>query len=125
LIGGGADQDLFVESFISPVHRDREAVAIVANSPNATEAIRALFAPSERDGPVYGGVAISRNGRFQSFLVGTAAYHSGEVNRLQFAAVFLIEDYWLIPLILLMLALLIVAWVRWSTERAAAERLAT
>lgn len=125
LIAGDATADLFVESFISPLRVGREVVAIVPGSPNAIEPIRMLFTPSERQGPVYGGVAISRNGRFASFLVGTSAYHSGEVNRYQYAAVLLIEDYWLIPLILLLLALMIVAWVRWSTERVAAERLAT
>jgi len=114
-----------VESFISPLRPDREVVAIVPGSPNAIEAVRALFTPSEREGPVYGGVAISRNGRFESFLVGTSAYHAGEVDRFQYTAVLLIENYWLIPLLLLLIALVIVAWVRWSTERVAAERLAT
>jgi cellulose synthase (UDP-forming) len=124
LIAGGASADLFAESFISPLHGGREVVAITPSSPDATEAIRALFTPNRRQGPVYGGVAISRNQRFTSFLVGTAAYHAGDLNRYQYAAVFLIEDYWLIPLILLLLAFIIVAWVRWSTERVAAERLA-
>jgi hypothetical protein len=110
---------------MSPLRQDREVVAIVPGDSNAIDAIRALFAPSEREGPVYGGVAISRNRRFDSFLVGTAAYHAGEVDRTQYVAVLLIENYWLIPLILLLLALFIVAWVRWSTERVAADRLAT
>jgi cellulose synthase (UDP-forming) len=125
LIGNNANADVFVESFISPLRPDREVVAIVPGGSNGIEAIRALFTPSEREGPVYGGVAISRNGRFESFLVGTAAYHAGEVDRSQYAAVLLIENYWLIPLILLLIALVIVAWVRWSTERVAADRLAT
>lgn len=125
LISGDADADVFVESFISPLHEHRDVVAIVPSSSNAIEAIRALFTPSEREGPVYGGVALSRNGRFQSFLVGTGAYHAGEFDRSQYTAVLLIENYWLIPLILLLLALIIVAWVRWSTERVAADRVAT
>jgi cellulose synthase (UDP-forming) len=125
LIGGGANSDVLLESFMSPLRQDREVVAIVPGDSNAIDAIRALFAPSEREGPVYGGVAISRNRRFDSFLVGTAAYHAGEVDRTQYVAVLLIENYWLIPLILLLLALFIVAWVRWSTERVAADRLAT
>ena len=78
LIGGNADADLFVESFVSPLRADREAVAIVPGGSNGIEAVRSLFTPSEREGPVYGGVAISRNGRFESFLVGTVAYHAGE-----------------------------------------------
>jgi cellulose synthase (UDP-forming) len=124
-ISDGAGAEVFVESFLSPLHENREVVAIIPSGPNAIEAVRALFTPSEREGPVYGGVSISRDGRFESFLVGTAAYHAGEVDRYQYTQVFLIENYWLIPLILLLLALFVVAWVRCSTERVAAERLAT
>lgn len=125
LISSDANQDLFLESFISPLRSDREVVAIVPSNTNALEAIRALFTPSGRNGPVYGGVAISSNGRFDSFLVGTGAYHAGQLNRYQYATVLLIEDYWILPILVLLPALLIVAWVRWSTEHVARERLAT
>jgi hypothetical protein len=74
---------------------------------------------------VYGGVAVSQNGRFDSFLVGTLAYHAGELDHYQYATVLLIEDYWLIPFLILLFAVMIAAWVRWSTERVAEERLAT
>ncbi|HEY2468670.1 MAG TPA: UDP-forming cellulose synthase catalytic subunit [Terracidiphilus sp.] len=124
LISGDSDQDLLVESFVSPLRDDREVVAIVPGDAQAIDAVRALFTPSEREGPVYGGVAVSREGRFESFLVGTQAYHAGELDRYQYATVLLIEDYWLIPFLVIAFALIIVAWVRWSTERIAAERLA-
>jgi cellulose synthase (UDP-forming) len=125
LIGENAVADLFVESFVSPLREDRVAVAIVPDGANAMEAVRALFTPSERKGPVYGDVAVSRNMRYDSFLIGTLAYHTGELGRIQHATVFLIEDYWLIPMLVLLFALIIVAWVRWITERVATERLAT
>lgn len=115
---------LFVEGFISPLHADRTVVAIVPGGSDPIDAIRALFTPSERQGPVYGGVAISQNGRFESFLVGTEAYHAGDFDRYQYAAVLLFENYRLIPLILLVLSLLVVAWLRLSTERVAKRRLA-
>ena len=125
LIGSNADADVFVESFISPLREDRVAVAIVPSGAHAIEAVRSLFTPSEREGPVYGGVAVSRNKRFDSFLVGTMAYHAGKLDRYQYATVVLVEDYWIIPMLVLLFALMIVAWVRWITERVAAERLAT
>jgi cellulose synthase (UDP-forming) len=124
LLGGGGNLDLFVESFVSPLRPDRLVVAIVPRASNAIDAVRALFTPSERQGPVYGGVAISRNGRFDSFLVGTLAYHAGDLDRHQYMTVLLIEDYWLLPLLVLLLAAVIAAWVRWSTERIAKRRLA-
>ena len=125
LISGDLDTDLFVESFISPLRTDREVIAIVPSGSRAIDGVRALFTPSEREGPVYGGVAVFRNGHFESFLVGTLAYHAGEFDRYQYTVVFLIENYWLIPVLVLLLALMIVAWMRRSTERLAAERLAT
>lgn len=115
---------LFVESFISPLRADRVVVAVDPSGPDALQGVRALFTPSERNGPVYGGVAVFQNGRFESFLVGTSAYHTGEFNRYQLATVFLFEHYRLIPLIVLLLSLVIAAWVRLSSERVAERRLA-
>lgn len=125
LLGVGSNLDALAESFESPLRPDRVVVAIVPMGSNAIEAVRAIFTPSERQGPVYGGVAISQNGRFKSFLVGTLAYHTGELDRFQYTTILLFENYRIIPLIVLLLALIIVAWVRWSTERVAAARLAT
>jgi hypothetical protein len=69
-------------------------------------------------------VAISQDGRFQSYLTGTMAYHAGRFDDYQYATVLLFENYRLIPFLVLFLALLIAAWVRWSTELVAARRLA-
>jgi len=125
LAGGGASVDALVESFVSPLRTDRAVVAIDPSGSSAMDAVRLLFTPSERQGPVYGGVAVSHNGRFESFLVGTLAYHAGELDSYQYTMVRLIECYWLIPLIVILLALIIVTWVRWTTERVAAQRLET
>jgi hypothetical protein len=125
LISANNNTELFVQSFVSPLRSDRVVVAIVPGGTNATNAMRALFTPSEREGPVYGGVAIHQEGRFESFLVGTQAFHSGKLDRYQYTAVLLIENYRLIPLLVVVFAVLIVAWVRSSTERVAAQRLAT
>ena len=122
---GVSHADSIIESFVSPLHADRLVVAVVPSGLRAEEAVRALFTPSERQGPVYGGVAISQNGRFESFLVGTLAYHSGSLNRYQQTTVLLFEYYLFIPLLVLLLAGMVVAWVRWTTERIAARRLAT
>jgi cellulose synthase (UDP-forming) len=125
LLGDGAKLDVLIESFVSPLRPDRLVVAIVPSGSGAIGAVRALFTPSERQGPVYGGVAVSHNGRFESYLVGTLAYHAGELDRHQYATVLLIEHYWLIPLAVVVLALVIAAWVRRSAERIAEGRLAT
>ena len=124
LLNNGAGIDAIVESFASPLHPDRLAVALVPRGPHAPEALRALFTPSERRGPVYGGVAVSQNGRFASFLVGNFAYHAGQFDQYQYAAVFVLEHYSLIPLAVVLFAIMIVAWVRKKTERVAARRLA-
>lgn len=124
LSSGAGEIGLFVESFTSPLHSDRVVVAVVPSGPSAIQGVRALFTPSERQGPVYGGVAAFQNRRFESFLVGTSAYHTGEFNRYQLATGFLFEHYRLIPLIVLLLSVVIAAWVRLSSERVAERRLA-
>ena len=72
---------------------------------------------------MHGGVAVSRNGRFESFLVGPAAYHSGDVDPAQRALVFLVEHFWLIPPAVCVLALVIGRVVHGGVERVAARRL--
>jgi hypothetical protein len=125
LLGAGAHFDLLVESFTSPLRSDRLVVAIVPGaSSNAIDAIRSLITPSERQGPVYGGVAVSHHGRFESFLVGTRAYRAGELDRHQYITLLLIENYGLIPPLVVLLAAVIVVWVRRSAERVAERRLA-
>jgi cellulose synthase (UDP-forming) len=124
LLRSDARPDLLVESFVSPLRPDRMVVAIVPGGSSAIDAVRALFTPSERQGPVYGGVAVSQNGRFESFLVGPLAYHAGELDRYQYATVLLIEYYWFISPVVILLAVVIAAWVRQSTERLAERRLA-
>jgi cellulose synthase (UDP-forming) len=124
LIDGGVPIDTVVESFVSPLHADRLVVAIVPADSGGDEALRALFTPSERQGPVYGGVAVSQNGRFQSFVVGSLAYQTGNLDRFQHLRVLLLEYYEFIPLFVLLLAAMIAAWVRRGTERVAARRLA-
>jgi hypothetical protein len=125
LLGDGANLDVLVESFVSPLRPGRLVVAIVPRGSRAIDNVRALFTPSERPGPVYGGVAVSHNGRFESYLVGKLAYHAGEIDRYQYATVLLLEHYWLIPPVVLVFAVLIAAWMRRSTERVAERRLAT
>jgi cellulose synthase (UDP-forming) len=125
LLSNGSGVDALVESFASPLHPDRLVVAIVPRGSEAVDAVRALFTPSERQGPVYGGVAVSRDGRFESFLVGSLAYHAGNPDRYQYTAVLLFENYWIIPLLVVLIAAMIVAWLHRSTERVAARRLAT
>jgi cellulose synthase (UDP-forming) len=124
LLGSGIAIDALVESFVSPLRPDRLVVAIVPGGSDSHGAVRALFTPSERQGPVYGGVAVSQDGRFDSFLVGTVAYHAGNLDRYQYATVLLFEYYELIPVLVLVLAALIVPWVNRSTERVAERRLA-
>jgi cellulose synthase (UDP-forming) len=116
---------LFLESFVSPLHSDRTVVAIIPHGADTANAVRALFNPSERQGPVYGGVAVYQDGRFQSFLTGTTAYHAGRFNQFQYATVLLFENYRVIPLLVLFFSIFITAWVRCSTEDVAARRLAT
>lgn len=121
---GVGNISLFVQSFVSPLHPNRVVVAVIPSGSHALDAVRALFTPSEREGPVYGGVAVFQNGHFESFLAGTLACHTGKLTDYQYVTVLLLENYRLLPLLLLFLSLLIVAWVRWSTERVAARRLA-
>jgi len=124
LLDRGVPLDLVVEDFVSPYRGDRSVIALLPRDRNDSEAVAAMFMPASHQGPVYGGVAVSQAERFQSFLVGTSAYRTGDLGPVAQTAVFLIESYWLIPIFVVFLAFLIGAWVQQGTERVAAQRLA-
>jgi hypothetical protein len=124
LLASSPSLDVIVENFVSPFRPDRSVVALVPRGEAGSEAIAALFTPALDKGPIYGGVAVAQRGRFQSFLVGTFAYHSGRVDAFQQVRIFLFEHYFGIPALVVLFAFLIAAWLYTSTERVAARRLA-
>ncbi len=69
LIGLNAAADVMVESFVSPLYPNRVVVAIMPSGSKAPDAVRALFTPSAREGPVYGGITLSETDALGSFLV--------------------------------------------------------
>ena len=121
LVGAGYTFDAVLEQFVSPYRPDRSVVAIVPGDDGGETAAAAFT--TGRTGPVYGGIAVARNGRFESFLLGITAYHSGLVTDYQRALVVLLEHYWLIPPVVLMAALVIGGSMRVSADRIAARRL--
>jgi cellulose synthase (UDP-forming) len=122
LIGAGYTFDAVLEHFVSPYRRDRSVVVIVPGDEGGATAAAAFT--NARKGPIYGGVSVARNGRFESFLLGVRAYHSGRSDRYQQAFVLVLEHYWLIPGVVLIVAGMIGGTVYASTERIAARRLA-
>lgn len=122
LISEGPRPEVMVEDFVSPLQSDRSVVAIAYF--DKPDAIATLFMPASRQGPVYGGVTVSRDGRFESFLVGSQTYHSGHLNRYQWAEIFAFENYRLIPFGVVLLAFVIGGWLHRGTEGVAARRLA-
>jgi cellulose synthase (UDP-forming) len=120
----GMPLDLVVEDFVSPLREDRSVVAIVPQSDRSANVIAAMFTPWLNRGPIYGGVSIAQRGWFQSFLVGTQAYRTGQTGALQRSTIFLIQHYLLIPPLLLVLGVIVAVLAFGQTERVAARRLA-
>jgi hypothetical protein len=121
-VANGPSVDTVIEQFVSPLVRDRSVVVVVPRDANDYGDIPDLFMPAVRKGPLYGGVALARDGRFQSFLVGLLASRSGDLHPYERAEVFLFEHYWLLPLFVVAPALVVALEVRRLTERVAARR---
>jgi cellulose synthase (UDP-forming)/cellulose synthase operon protein B len=121
LVSAGYTFDAVLEHFVSPFRPDRSVVAIVPGDDDGAVAASAFT--SARTGPVYGGVAVARAARFESFLLGLTAYHAGRSDDYQRAFVLVLEHYWLIPLAVLVAALIIGVRVHLGVERVAARRL--
>jgi cellulose synthase (UDP-forming) len=115
--------DMIVEQFVSPFRRDRSVVVIAPGDASNYDAIEAMFLPAVRNGPVYGGVALSLNDEFQSFLVGSRIYRSGDAGGRQRAIVWLFEHYQFLPAFVVLFALVAALEIRRATERVAARRI--
>jgi hypothetical protein len=79
---------------------------------------------SARTGSIAGGVAVARAGRFESFMLGLAAYRTGPSDVLQRAFVLALQHYWLMPVVAFLAAIVVGVRVRLAVERLAARRLA-
>jgi cellulose synthase (UDP-forming) len=124
LVAARPQLDIVVEQIVSPFRGDRSVVAIVPGDGSTYGPIPGMFMPAIRNGPVYGGVAVAEGGRFQSFLVGDAAYHSGDPDIRQRVVIWLFEHYQLLPAPVVLLVVVVAVQVRRSTERMAARRVA-
>jgi len=124
LVASRPQLDIVVEQIVSPFRSDRSVVAIVPGDGSTYGPIPGMFMPAVRNGPVYGGVAVAEGGRFQSFLVGDAAYHSGDSDIRQRVVIWLFEHYQLLPAPVVLLVVVVAVQVRRSTERMAARRVA-
>ncbi|HZL93687.1 MAG TPA: hypothetical protein VFB99_08585, partial [Vicinamibacterales bacterium] len=121
LLDRGAPLDVILQHFVSPFRPDRSVVAIVPTDADG-QGIEAVFTTA-RTGPVYGGIAVEHSGRFESFLLGGATYHSGRLDPVQRARVFLVEHYWYVPPAVMVLALVIGRAMYEGAEHVAARRL--
>ncbi len=123
VLAEGSRPEMIVEQFVSPYRRDRSVVAIVPGEQSNYRDLAGLYSPAVRNGPVYGAVTLARGGQFQSFLVGNLAVHSGDPGPRQRAIVFLFENYRLLPLVVVVLALVLAIEVRRGAERMAERRI--
>jgi cellulose synthase (UDP-forming) len=119
----GPEPEMIVAQLVSPFRGDRSAVVIVPGEQSGYREMAGLYSLAVRNGPVYGAVALAQGGRFQSFLVGKRAVHSGDPGPRQRAIVFLFENYRLLPLAVLALALVVAVDVRRAAERRAERRI--
>jgi len=113
--------DLIVQQFASPFRPDRSVVAIVLGA-DAVGSGAALF-DIARNGQVRGDLAVARGDQFHAFQLQNSTYRSGEINRHQRMRVLLIENYWLMPPVIMLFALIIGSWLHDGTERVAVRRL--
>ena len=119
-LAGGERIDVIMQHFVSPFRPDRSVLTIV---PVNNDSGQKVIFTAARQGPIYGGIAVARNGRFDSFLLGIAAYHSGRLDPVQRARVFIVEHYWYVPPTVMLLALVIGRAMYGGAERVAARRL--
>jgi len=118
-VAGGYTFDVVLEHFVSPFRSDRSVVAIVPGGEDGGAAAAAAFSGG-RSGPIYGGLAVSRDGRFESFLLGVDAYQAGSANEYQRALVMVHEHYLLILAVVLLVAFVVPRPARAGAERVSA-----
>lgn len=105
LVGAGYTFDSVIEQFESPFRSDRSVVALVSGDAHGETTASAFTAA--RSGTIDGGVAVARNGRFESFRLAVAPFRAGEPDAADRLLVAVIDESWTIPVLVLLIALVI------------------
>ncbi len=123
LLSQDAVIDGYVEGFESPLNPERSVVMLIPRDPNNTTVLSTLFAPSVRQGNVYGTVSVAQNGTFQSFHIAQNTYRAGRLSVFDFMMFTFTRYYWFIPVFMLIGALIIAVLLDRAVERQAWKRL--
>jgi cellulose synthase (UDP-forming) len=123
LLGEDATIDGYVEGFQSPLNPGHSVVMLIPRDPNNTGVLSTLFAPSMRQGNVYGTVSIAQNGTFQSFHIAQDTYRAGRLSVFDFLMLMFTRYYWFIPIFMLVGSLIAGVLLDRVVERHAWKRL--
>jgi hypothetical protein len=115
--------DGYVEGFRSPLNPEHSVVMLIPRDPNNTSVLSTLFAPTIRQGNVYGTVSIAQNGTFQSFHIAQNSYRAGRLSIFDFMMLTFTRYYWFIPVFMLIGALIAGVLLDRVVERHAWKRL--
>jgi len=115
--------DGYVEEFESPLGPGHSVVMLIPHDANNTSVLSTLFAPTIRQGNVYGTVSIAQNGTFQSFHIAQNTYRAGRLGVFDFLMLTFTRFYWFIPVFMLMGALIVGVLLDRVVERHAWRRL--
>lgn len=117
---------LLIQSFVSPLNPGRSVVAISAVTPAGLDGLADLLERSSQNEGISGVVSLQVNGRFDSFRLTTENYVIGELEWRQAFYYWVGRYLWLVPVIVLTLALMLAQqlakWVEWrANERLRVE----
>jgi cellulose synthase (UDP-forming) len=123
LLSQDAAIDGYVEGFESPLNAERSVVMLIPRDPNNTSVLSTLFAPTIRQGNVYGTVSVAQNGTFHSFHIAQHSYRAGRLNVFDLMMLTFTRYYWFIPIFMLVSALIAGVLLDRVVERHAWRRL--
>lgn len=115
--------DCVVFGFESPLKAERSVIVLSPEDRDNVLALETIFLPGRRSGNVYGTVSVSQGGVFHSYHVGRTIYRVGQMKWYSQISFWMVQFYWLVPVIALLCMVVVAKWLYYAVEALALRRL--
>jgi cellulose synthase (UDP-forming) len=115
--------EALIEEIESPLSPDRSIVLIELKQDSSAEVFTNEFLDRSQSGDIAGSASVLAHGHFQSYAMGAAAYHVGDVTWYAILRIWLTQHFLLLLLTVTAFMFMVASWIYGWMSRHAQERL--
>ncbi len=114
---------MMLEGIESPFYPGRSIVVVALRNDDAVEQFANVFLERSQSSDISHSVSLLRDKQFESYAMESAVYHVGYISKYSLLRIWLVEHFWILLVVVTLLALIMSAWIRDYLVWLAASRL--